>query len=115
MARKPLELLYTDTCTIAEFRKVVAPNHTTHTEEVIVHENLPCRVSYDTTGYAGDGEFSSLQLVSKIYIAPEIEVKAGSKIYVTRNGITTIYENSGEPARYVNHQEITVDLWKDKA
>lgn len=115
MARKPLELLYTDTCTIVEFKEVVAPNHTTHMEEVTVCENIPCRVSYDTTGYTGDGVYSPAQLVSKLLIAPEIEIKKGSKIYVTRNGVTTIYENSGEPARHVNHQEVTIELWEDKA
>lgn len=48
----------------------------------------------------------------KLFIAPEIAVPEGSRIDVTQNGITTSYRQSGTPAVYSSHQEITLELYK---
>ena len=48
----------------------------------------------------------------KLFIAPEAEVKSGSKITVTQNGVTTEYSASGEAAVYESHKEIMLELWK---
>ncbi|HBE9034583.1 TPA: hypothetical protein KN659_003459, partial [Clostridioides difficile] len=45
-----------------------------------------------------------------------IEIKAGSKLIITtQNNITREYVRSGESAIYPNHQEIILELFKDKA
>jgi hypothetical protein len=53
--------------------------------------------------------------VTKLFLAPEIVVKPGSKLKVTQAGRTECYVRSGEPAVYGSHQEIVLELWKEKA
>lgn len=113
-ARKALESLYNGTCTITEYRKVKRENKSTGFEEIVVLENQPCRISFNTINSAtstGTGASALVQVV-KLYIAPEIEVKPGSKISVAQNGVTTEYQNSGQPAFYHTHQQIMLDLFK---
>ena len=52
---------------------------------------------------------------TKLFISPEVEIKPGSKIVVTQNGVTTEFSNSGKPAIYTNHQEIMLKLFEDYA
>lgn len=113
IARKPIEMLYTDTCNVVEYQSVTdpvthitCPNH----EEVTVLENVPCRVSHKNITTAGTGVAPAIELISKLIINPDVPLKPGSKIRVTRNGVTTVYKCSGEPARYHNHQEIMIEL-----
>ena len=113
-AKKSIESLYTGTCTITEYVKVKKENKSTGLEEVVVLENQPCRLSFSTINSATATETgaSSISQVVKLFIAPEIKVKPGSKLTVSQNGITTEYKNSGEPAFYMTHQEIILELFK---
>lgn len=112
LARKCIEALYIDTCTIIEYQAVENPDtHITEMQEVVVHSGVPCKLSYKTVSQAGDGVSSAISLTSKLIINPDIEIKAGSKIIVKRNGIETAYKNSSEPARHINHQEIILSLF----
>ena len=45
----------------------------------------------------------------KLFLSPDIRVKAGCRISVTQNGITQEYKNSGETAMYRHHQEIVLE------
>lgn len=115
-ARKYIERLYFDTCSIYEYQTVVKPDdYTTNMEEVLVYENVPCKLSYLSTDHTRDGLGETQYQVTKLFIKPEIEVKAGSKIVVTRSGVSTAYKNSGAPARHINHQEIDLLLEDDRA
>lgn len=117
-ARTAVELLYLGTCTISEFESVVDPiNKRTTQKEVVVLENQPCKLSFGRSqkDAASEGNFAAIAQKPKLFIAPEIDIKAGSKITVTQNGVTNTYERSGEPAVYINHQEIPLELYKDKA
>ena len=49
---------------------------------------------------------------TKLFIAPEIKVKPGSKIVVEQNGVTTEYSASGVPAVYPSHVEIKLELFR---
>ena len=112
--RKLIESLYDGTCTITEHQKVKRENKSTGFEDVIVLQNQPCRISFQTVNStsATDTGASSLSQVVKLFISPDIDVKPGSKIIVAQNGITTEYQNSGEPAHYTTHQEIILELFK---
>ena len=55
---------------------------------------------------------SAVVQIAKVFLAPEIKVKPGSKLSVTQNGVTTEYKSSGEPAFYSTHQEIVLELFK---
>ncbi|HBG5847838.1 TPA: hypothetical protein OUL20_003776, partial [Clostridioides difficile] len=62
------------------------------------------------------GKVAKLEQKIKLFISPDIEIKAGSKLIITnQNNITKEYIRSGEPAIYPNHQEIILELFKDKA
>lgn len=118
-ARKDLERLYVDTCSIIEYCSVTDPvtHITSPNQEVIVRENVPCKVShkYNTLTPAASGDVPSIELLSKLIISPDVQVKPGSKIIVTRNGVSTAYKCSSAPARYFTHQEIMMELLEGEA
>ena len=112
-ARKALEKLYSDTCTIIEYQEYQKPNKSIGHQEVPVLENQPCMISFKSSDNTDNSESeSALSQTIKVFLAPEVNVKPGSKLSITRNGVTTDYKNSGEPARYDTHQEITLELFK---
>lgn len=117
MVRSAIESLYFDTATIIEYREVFDPEDgSTGVEEFVLYENQPCKVSHDVTGEAQDGGAADgVRLISRLFISPDLEIKPGSKIIVTRNGVPSVYRNSGEPARYYNHQEIKILSWETEA
>lgn len=113
-ARKAIESMYDGTCTITEYQKVTKENKSTGFVEVVVLENQPCRISYNTINSASatDTGASAVVKVVKLFLAPEIVVKPGSKITVSQNNVVADYQNSGEPAIYSTHQEIVIDFFK---
>lgn len=111
LARKYIEELYLDRCDIYEYQMVVSDDdYTTGMQKVLVHENVPCKISYKATGQTHDDVVDTRFQVTRLIINPDIEVKAGSCIVVTRNGVSTNYKNSGQPSIYFNHQEIGLEL-----
>ena len=110
--RKALEMFYEHTCTIKEFKSVKDPvTKQTKKQEVIVLENQPCRLSHSSVKSTDQSDSSaSVQQVIKLFIAPEIEIKEGSRIIVTHEGRTTEFKHSGKPAVYPSHQEITLEV-----
>ena len=111
--RKAIESLYTDVCTITEHKKIKKENLSTGFQDVVVLENQPCRVSFKTVNSASQGDVAAtiVQIV-KVFLAPEIQVKPGSKITITRNNVVTEYKCSGQPALYDTHQEVVLELFK---
>lgn len=114
--RKAIESLYLDTCNIYEYQKVIdQEDFSTNMRLVLVHQNVPCKLSHHDKNQTYDNERPTIKLISKLIINPDIEVKAGSRIVVTRNGIETAYKNSGKAALHFNHQEIMLDLEEETA
>ena len=113
-ARKAFESLYDGTCTITEYGKRQKANKSIAFSETVVLENQPCRLSYKTINNTSSTETgaSAVTQIIKLFIAPEIKVKPGSKIAVKQNDVVTEYQNSGEPAHYATHQEIILELFK---
>lgn len=110
--RKALESSYNGICQITEYHKIKKANKSTAFQEVVVLENQPCRLSFKNITNASDGATASaITQVVKLFLPPDITVKAGSKITVTQNGVTTAYKASGQPAIYTNHQEIILELF----
>lgn len=98
--------------TITEHQKVKNPNHTTGFKDVDVLTDVPCRLSVSSSPAVGSGEAAKTTQTVKLFFAPEITVKEGSKITVTQNGVTTAYKQSGVPAVYQTHTEIVLELFK---
>lgn len=49
---------------------------------------------------------------AKLFIRPDLEIPAGCRIKVVthKNNITLYFENSGIPAFFTNHQEISLEV-----
>ena len=106
--------MYQDSCTIT-VREPIRNIDTgiTSFAERTLYTALPCRVSRKTLAADGHNEVADkVSQVIVLYLAPETEIPAGSRIAVVRNGAEVLYCRSGEPMRYHTHQEIMLDLWK---
>ena len=107
MVRAAIEWLYKGKCSIFHKGEVFDPvTKRTTFEDVAICENEPCRLS-QSVGKGKQGEnVASSEKVIKLFIRPELEIKAGAKATVTQNGRTETFETAGIPAVYSSHQEI---------
>ncbi len=116
-ARKAIESAYTGHCDIIERCSVrdEKTKITRQSEKVVIH-NQPCRLSFERLSAAGQTETAAkITQGLKLFIAPEVDVKSGSKIVVEQNGVKTECVAGGEPAVYFSHQEIMLELFKEWA
>ncbi len=111
-ARKAQESLYSGTMTVTERIKVRDERtKLTVEKDAVVLEGQPCRLSFETLKAAQQtGSAAGITQVIKLFLAPEITVKPGSKVTVTQDGVTADYKCSGVPAVYPAHQEIILEL-----
>lgn len=110
--RKAIESQYKGLCTIYEYKEIEDPD-TGETivspDPVPVHKDIPCKLSKKNLSPADDGEVANtISYAPVLFIAPDIEVKPGSIIEVTQNGVTRKFIRSGEPFIYETHQEIVL-------
>lgn len=113
-ARKAIESTYTGVMTVSERQSVKDPNtHITSTKEVVVLENQPCKLSFETIAATAQTETAaSLTQGTKLFLSPDVKIKAGSKIIVEQDGVKNAYSASGVPAVYPTHQEIILTLFE---
>ena len=112
--RKAIEGTYNGVCSVWEYRGEVHPKtKVTRQKEVLILENHPCRISFESVTAAVQSETAATAPQGvKLFIAPEIKLSPGSKIVVEQNGVKAEYSASGKPAVYHSHQEISLELWK---
>lgn len=113
--RKVIEIMYEDSLTVTEYVK--AKNMKTKLmeyQEVTVLEGQPCKLSYEKIAQAVQGEaVADIEQVTKVFLAPEIEIKEGSKLVITtKAGKTKEFTQSGIPAIYPTHQEIMLKAFE---
>lgn len=115
--RAAIESTYDGICNIYEKQPRKDPDTKVTSQKLVkVVENQSCHLSFSSISAAdGTETVSKLRQVIKLFLEPEIVVKAGSKIEVTQAGRTECYSRSGQPAIYGSHQEIVLELWKEKA
>ena len=106
--RKAIESLYIDTCDIIQLVSEKNPvNKRTELVEKVVHSSIPCRLSVKNIATASDSDTASSAVqVTTVFMAPELDIPAGSKFLITHYGREFKYESSGYPAIYSSHQEI---------
>ncbi|WP_234779982.1 hypothetical protein, partial [Clostridioides difficile] len=81
--RKAIEMLYRDKCTIVEYQPIKDPiTKRTNNKEIVVLENQSCKLSYKNIVSATDGKVAKLEQTIKLFISPDIEIKAGSKLII---------------------------------
>lgn len=113
-ARRAQESMYEGLCTIMEYHDVRdEKTKLSHEEEVTIVENQPCKLSFEKLNAVVQTDTASAKSqIIKLFLAPEVQVKAGSKIIVTQNGMTEEYSSSGQAAIYSTHQEIILELFR---
>lgn len=118
--RQAIERLYTDRATIYRYKRVKdAGTKETKLVPQAVYSDKPCRISQ--TGLAKNGQTEAQNDIgyeSKLFIAPELELKQGDLLEVTRGQITAAGWESIAPVRkytagepfppYPTHQEISL-------
>ena len=117
VARKAIESRYQGLCTILEKKKVKdETTKATTLMDMAVLNNQPCRLSYSSSGAANQTDtVSNIEQAIKLFIAPEIKIIPGSKLRITQNGVAADYISSGIPAVYETHQEVCLELEKERA
>lgn len=114
-AKKAIESTYCDTCTVVEVQKEKVKG-VVKTQEVIVLEDQPCKLSFESIHTATKTEAATeITQEIKLFICPEIEIRSGSKIIVTHLGKTYEYARSGIPAVYETHQEILLEAYEEQS
>lgn len=116
MHRKAMEATYDGTCKIYHMQSIKDPKtKVTRQEEVVVKENVPCHLSYSSTSpVVQSGTVATVSQTIKLFLVPELIVPPGSRLEVTQQGRTESYSQSGKAAVYYSHQEILLELWKER-
>lgn len=114
MHRKAIEATYDGTCNIYEKHSVKDPDtKITKQEDVLVQQNIPCHLSYSSAPPASGSEtVTAVTQIIKLFLAPEVIIKPGSRIDVLQRGCKESYCQSGHAAVYVSHQEILLELYE---
>lgn len=112
--RKAVESLYKGLCTVKVWQGVENPvTHVMEYQEVTLFTDQKCKLSYEKqTSSTPNGGPALIAQTTKLFIAPELDVPAGSKIIVTQHGKTVEYERSGKPSVYTDHQEIILEVFE---
>lgn len=114
MVREAIESTYIGECDIIEYVKTrnEKTKQNEYKEEVVL-EKQKCRISFENISNSVQSDTTNnITQMIKLFIAPEIKIKSGSKIVVTQNGKIQEYKNSGVPAIYETHQEIMLQIFE---
>ncbi|WP_337033205.1 ABC transporter ATP-binding protein [Paenibacillus illinoisensis] len=108
--RRQLETMYNDRMTVQRSEKVKKPNGATGAEVwKTIHQDQPCFISQSGLGSNNQTDTTNdISYSAKLFVSPEVEIKQGDKLAVTRGGLTREY-TAGEPFIYPTHQEINLD------
>lgn len=108
MERLALEATYDGLCTVTEFQQVKDPaTKVTKQKQVVVLQDQPCALSQVTLAAAQSTDTSNrIDYDTKLFISPDITIKAGSRIRVIQDSMDYEFESAGDPFRYPTHQEI---------
>lgn len=111
--RQVVEVLYEDTCNITEYKETVdEATKLSQWEEKTMLSDEPCKLSFESSPSSQpDGTATAVSQLIKLFLAPELTVRPGSKISVTHQGHTVDYANSGVSAVYPTHQELLLTLF----
>ena len=112
--RKAIEKMYIDVATIMRLVETETDWGETRLTEEEVYSAAPCRISQKALGTNGQTEtVNQIAYETKLFIAPDIDIKQGDVVKVTRQGNTRVY-TAGEPFIYPTHQEVSLQR-KDNA
>ena len=87
----------------------------TNEVEETVYENIPCHLSYSSSPAADGGVVANIDGDAVLFLDPEYQIPAGSKIVVLQNGVVETYIQTGKPRVYKSSQQISLKLQDKKA
>ena len=102
--RAAIETLYDAVCTISR-STAVSENNIARVYEKVVGENVPCGLS-DGSDSSAQAEANIISREKRLFIAPEVDIRAGDMVSVTAYGRTDDFEVIGIPAVYATHQQV---------
>lgn len=107
--RKAIEKLYDAAATISRHASVKDPiSKETTLQPAPIYTDQPCRISQKALGQNDQTEAQNeIRYETKLFIAPELVIKQGDRVVVTRGSITQSYV-AGEPFPYPTHQEVSI-------
>ena len=112
--RQAIERLYTDTVSITRFVEKETESGETRLVPQELYSSIPCRISQKALGTNGQTEtVNQIAYETKLFLAPDIDIRQGDIVKVTRQGNTRVY-TAGEPFIYPTHQEVSLQR-KDNA
>lgn len=106
-----LKRLWKDKCTIETTTSTTKPNGATGKVWSVLVEDEPCKLSFfDSVAQTNSasnvvGAAEVFQQI-KLFIRPDLEIPAGSRITVIRKNRELHYEASSISEQFTNHQEI---------
>jgi hypothetical protein len=116
LVRKAIESRYDNVCSVYVYSDVFDEDtKQTRRERVVLLENIPCRLSYQTQAFASlvstqaNGVPSAYQSV-KMFISPDLDIPENSEIEVHRAGRLLKFKRSSVPVIHTNHQEVMVEV-----
>ena len=105
LERALLEQTYDGVMTVTGTRKQEVGGETVVTPDAVLHENIPCALSFSgTPDSKTDANSSQISYQATIYCAP---VPAGCRIAVQQYGVIYRLKYSGESAVYPTHQQLS--------
>lgn len=108
LERALLEQTYDGVMTVTGTRKQEVSGETVVTPDAVLHENIPCALSFSgTPDSKTDANSGQISYQATIYCAPELAVPAGCRIAVQQYGATYRLKYSGESVVYPTHQQLS--------
>ena len=105
--RKAFEAMYDSVCTVVIQEEYEKGNGSIGHRLVTILEDVPCHLQYSSVSDASqDDAVATVAQEIRLFITPEEEIPAGSKITVN----SVDYTHSGVVAKYATHQEIVLRL-----
>ena len=111
--REAIETLYQGRMTVIEYQPVKdQKTGLTSRKEVEVMADIPCRLSYSESPIVTAGNAAENIQRIKVFFAPNITVRPGSKLIIRQNGTEAAYQSSGVPKVYSSHAEVELEYFK---
>lgn len=111
--KKALQKLWNDLCSVyVKTETFNKDTKLTDFTESLLYENQPCKLSIESLADAGEGKTASVSQSVTLFTDNNVDIPAGSRIDVTRDGRTLHYKRSGTPGIFTYHQEIPIELYE---
>jgi len=117
-----LKALWKGRCTAYVKEEIFDPiTKRTDFSDKLLFENEPCRISFRlpfrlsykaTSSKAEKLDAAAVRQTISLFISNERDIPPGSKLVITQNGITEIYQRSSKASVYTHHQEILLELFE---